>query len=46
MSNLSLFVEKGYVAGAWTTSNKTFPVIDLVTDKVIANVIDYGLDHF
>jgi succinate-semialdehyde dehydrogenase/glutarate-semialdehyde dehydrogenase len=46
LSNPSLFIESGYIAGTWTSSTKTFPVYNPATDKVIANIADHGVDDF
>jgi succinate-semialdehyde dehydrogenase/glutarate-semialdehyde dehydrogenase len=46
LSNSSLFIESGYIAGTWTSGATTFPVYDPATDKVIANIVDHNVDHF
>src|SRR4051794_34548126 len=44
ISNTSLFIEQGYIGGAWVSSGKTFPVNDPATDKPIAHIADFSAE--
>jgi succinate-semialdehyde dehydrogenase/glutarate-semialdehyde dehydrogenase len=46
LSNKALLIESGYIGGTWNSAEKSFPVYDPATDKIIANVADHGIDHF
>ncbi|KAJ9143783.1 Succinate-semialdehyde dehydrogenase [Pleurostoma richardsiae] len=46
VSNTSLVKESGFIGGVWVSSDKTYPVYDPATDKVIANIADLGTDDF
>jgi succinate-semialdehyde dehydrogenase/glutarate-semialdehyde dehydrogenase len=42
----SLIHESAFIGGKWVSSNKTFPVYDPATNKVIANIADLDVSSF